>query len=104
VTAYQLTPVGADGPEPERAQRIETLSYQEIAVQNELLRRDLETARVDVEVWHRAWATAVNNRVADRERLSRAARVLASLGRLSPRMADVVEAARREIWRLDGGA
>lgn len=98
MTAYRLTPVGASGPEPHRAQRIETLSYQEIASQNEQLRRDLEAARVDADVWHRAWATAVNNRVADRERLSRAMRVLAALERRAPA---VVEEARREIWRLD---
>lgn len=36
-----------------------------------------------------------------RAQLSRASRVLASLARLSPRMADVIAVARREIWRLD---
>lgn len=98
MTAYTLTPVGARGPEPERAQRIEILSYQEIAAQNESLRRDLEAARVDADVWHQAWATAVNNRVEDRERVGRAMRVLASIGRASPFAAALVERARAEVY------
>lgn len=98
MTAYEVVPVGAAGLEQHRARRIETLSYQEIAAQNEVLRRDLEAARLDADVWHQAWATAVNNRCVDRQRLQGAMRVLASLARLSPRMAGLVESARREVW------
>lgn len=98
MTAYKLTPVGAGGPERERSQEIVVRSYTELLAENVRLRAERAQARADAEVWHDAWATAVNNRIVDRERVSRAMRVLASLGRLSPRMAAVVESARREVW------
>jgi hypothetical protein len=84
VTAYQLTPVGADGPEPDRARRVEVRSYTEVLA---------ELERVE-----RLWREEVDLRIAFQVRLSKASRVLASLGRLSPRMAGLVEAARREVW------
>jgi hypothetical protein len=98
VTAYQLTPVGPDGPQRERSQVIDVRSYEELLAENARLRAERATARADADNWHNAWATAVNNRIATQERLSRAMRVLASLGRLSPRMAEVVAAARREVY------
>jgi hypothetical protein len=98
VTAYQLIPVGAEGLEPDRAQRVEVLSYTELALQNEQLRTDLEAARVDVAGWSEMWLDEVNRRIGVQSRLNRSMRVLASLGRLSPRMAAAVEVARREVW------
>jgi protein-arginine kinase len=44
------------------------------------------------------WEDEAANRVKAQVRLNQAMRVLASLGRLSPRMAGLVAAARREIW------
>lgn len=98
MTAYKLTPVGARGPERERSQVIDVRSYEELLAENVRLRAERAQARADAEQWHAAWTCAVNNRAVDRQRLSRAMAVLASLGGLSPRMAGVVEAARREVW------
>lgn len=91
MTAYQLTPVGPEGRQEERTEEIELLSY------NELL-DELRKARADAEVWHNAWATLVNARIADRHRLSRAMRVLASIGRLNPFAAALVERGRAEVY------
>jgi hypothetical protein len=90
VTAYGISPVGAHGVERHREQEINILSKYELLVENEGLRK--------------RWAEAVDQRIAYQVRLSQASRVLASLGRLSPRMAALVEVSRREIWRLDRGA
>lgn len=98
MSVYELVPVGADGVQHEAAVRIEMLSYNELAFQNEQLSHALAKARLDAETWRQAWAVAVNNRIEDRDKLGRAMRVLASLGRLSPRMAALVAAARREVW------
>jgi hypothetical protein len=87
VTAYSLTPVGAAGPEPHRKQRVEIVSYTDLLARNEHLER--------------LWREEVDQRIAVQARLNRASRVLASLARLSPRMADVVAAAGREVWQLD---
>jgi hypothetical protein len=87
MTAYRLTPVGAAGPEPERARRIEVRSYTEVLA---------ELERVE-----RLWREEVNLRIEVQKKLNRSMRVLASLRRLSPRMADLVAGAGREIWRLD---
>lgn len=87
MTAYKLTPVGARGPEPDRARRIEMRSFSEVVADNERLER--------------LWREEVDQRIEVQARLNRASRVLASLARLSPRMAGVVAAAGREIWRLD---
>jgi hypothetical protein len=87
VTAYQLTPVGPEGPERHRARRVEVRSYTEVLA---------ELERVE-----RLWREEVDQRIGVQQRLNRASRVLASLARLSPRMAGVVAAAGREIWQLD---
>lgn len=84
MTAYQLTPVGPNGAEEHRAVRIKVRSYAELLADNERL----ETL----------WRQEADLRVRTQERLNRASRVLASLGRLSPQMARLVEAARREVW------
>lgn len=84
MTAYQLTPVGAEGVEPERSVRLDMLSMSELLAENERLRR-----RLDEET---------DLRFSFQERLSKASRVLASLGRHSPQMADLVEVARREVY------
>lgn len=94
MTAYQLTPVGAAGPEPGRARRIEVLSYRELVFQNEQLRAALEAAMVDVDRAHVV-------RLETQHRLNRAMRVLAAFERLTPAMRRQVAAAREEIWRLD---
>jgi hypothetical protein len=98
VTAYQLTPVGPEGRQEERSREIEVLAYNELLAENVRLRAERAQARADAEVWHLAWATAVNNRVQDRERVGRAMRVLASIGRASPFAAALVERARREVY------
>ena len=101
MTAYRLTPVGASGPEPDRTQEIEIPSVLELRAENERLHALVAETRIARDAWHDAWKTAVERRIADRERLSRSMRVLASLARLSPRMADVVAAAGREIYQMD---
>jgi hypothetical protein len=87
VTAYRLTPVGPEGPERHRAQRVEVRSYTDVVA---------ELERVE-----RLWREEVDHRIGVQARLNRSMRVLASLARLSPRMAGVVAAAGREIWQLD---
>jgi len=101
VTAYQLTPVGASGPEPDRTQEIEIPSVLELRAENERLKVLLAETIDAREAWASMWHDEVNRRLGVQNRLNRSMRVLASLGRLSPRMAAVVESARREIWRLD---
>ena len=98
MTAYELTPIGAEGPERERSQVIDTRPYSELLAENVRLRAERAAARADAEVWHLAWATAVNNRVQDRDRVGRAMRVLASIGRASPFAAALVERARVEVY------
>ncbi len=101
MTAYRLTPVGAEGLEHDRAERVEVRSYHDLEAENAQLRLLLAETVAAREAWHTAWKAAVDSRLADRDRLQRASRVLASLGRLSPRMAAAVEVSRREIWELD---
>lgn len=101
MTAYQLTPVGASGPEPDRAVVLDIPTTAELLAENERLCALLAETRDAREAWHTAWKTAVDMRLADRERLQRHMRVLASLARLAPGMPGLIEAARREIWRLD---
>lgn len=98
MTAYEVIPVGAHGPDRERSQVVEVLTYEDLLLQNERLSADLERARVDADAWHQAWATVTNNRLTDRQRLSRAMRALAVLGAESQEMAARVEQARVEIW------
>ncbi len=94
MTAYRLTPVGASGPEPGRAQRIEVLSYRELALQNERLKEALVAARLDADRAHGV-------RLETQHRLNRAMRVLAALERVAPALRRRVAEAREEIWRLD---
>jgi hypothetical protein len=101
VTAYQLTPVGASGPEPDRAVVVDIPSRAELLLQNERLKEYLEAARVDVATYRQMWQAAHVERLKAEARSSRAAQVLASIGRLSPFAAALVERARVEIWRLD---
>lgn len=96
MTAYSVTPV--DSRDREHGVVVELPSRAELVDDVVQLSAQLAAARADAEVWHNAWACAVNNRIEDRQKLSRAMRVLASLGRLSPRMAGLVAAARREVW------
>lgn len=101
MTAYRLTPVGASGPEPDRAVRIDIPSRAELVFQNERLKEYLEAARVDVATYRRMWEAAHEARHRADERSRRAARVLASIGRMGPFAAALVERSRQEIWRLD---
>ena len=82
MTAYSITPVGAqrvEGPLPRDA-----VSVARLHLEIERLR-----ARVEDEATQRLRA---------QDRLNRSMRVLASLGRLSPRMASLVAVARKDIW------
>lgn len=96
MTAYQLTPVGPEGPEPLRMKVIYVKSYDDLLVENERL-------KANVEGWAEMWHDEVNRRIGVQNRLNRSMRVLASLARLAPGMPGLIEAARREIWRLDRG-
>lgn len=101
MTAYGISPVGAHGVEREREQRIDIPSRYELLLENERLKDYLDAAREDVCTYRGMWAAAHDGRLKAEARSTRAFRVLASLGRLSPRMAALVAGARREIWRLD---
>jgi hypothetical protein len=87
VTAYRLTPVGAEGVEPHRARIIRFHSFDDLMRENERLKRRVERE------------TAL--RIRAQARATQAARVLSELERVSPSTAAAVERARREIWRLD---
>jgi hypothetical protein len=104
VTAYKLTRVGADGAEWDRAVVVQIPTKAELLRENRRLRVRLAELRPENERLRQAWSTAHDARILADRRANRASRVLASLGRLSPRMAAVVEVSRREIWRLDRGA
>lgn len=92
MTAYSVTPV--DSVDREHGVVVE------IPSRAELMQLLAETIAAR-DAAHAMWMDAVNARAVDRARLQRASRVLASLARLSPRMADVVAAAGREIYQLD---
>lgn len=79
-----LIPVGVDGLEEDRAVQVDVRTYTEVLADNQRLER--------------LWREDVDLRISYQVRLSKASRVLASLGRLSPQMASVVEAARREVY------
>lgn len=91
MTAYKLTPVGARGPERERSQVVDVLSYSDLVEQRDLL-------KADAAGWEALWRAEVNLRIATQNRLSRAMRVLASIGRASPFAAALVERARAEVY------
>lgn len=86
-----ITPVGANGREEGRTEEHEVLSYTELLEQRDVL-------RADAVGWEALWRAEVNLRIVTQNRLSRAMRVLASLGRLSPQMASLVASARREVY------
>lgn len=77
-------PVGANGLEEDRAVRVQVRTFCEVVADNERLER--------------LWREEVDLRIAYQVRLSKALRVLASLGRLSPQMAGLVASARREVY------
>lgn len=104
MTAYRLTPVGASGPEPDRAVRIEMRSYTEVLAENERLRALLQRVGHVAESragWRDRYERESQLRLQAQHRLNRAMRVLGEFGRVSPSTAAAVERARREIWRLD---
>ena len=106
MTAYQLTPVGASGPEPDRAVRIEMRSYTELAIENRRLREQLHRAVRAAEAVARITAryeAEAERRIETQIRLNRAMRVLTAFERSSPALRRRVAEARDEIWRLDGG-
>ncbi len=96
MTAYSVT--RPEDLDREHGVVVEIPSVLELRAENERLRVLLAETVEAREAWHSAWVTAVERRIVDRQRLSTSMRVLSSLGRLSPRMADVVEVARRRIW------
>ena len=89
MTSWSLTPV--DAQDRESGQVVESCTLTRLVDENETLRQE-------VAGWRTAWAAAVDERIATQVRLSKAMRVLASLGRLSPAMAALVSAARREVY------
>lgn len=99
MTAYSVTRV--DSVDREHGVVVEIPTRAELVRENERLRALLAETREAREAWHIAWRSAVDSRIATQERLTRSMRVLASLARLSPRMADVVAAAGREIYQMD---
>lgn len=76
-------------------------SYSELVAENQRLRRridDLKREDAQIPALIERWENESALRVQAQQRLNRSMRVLASLGRLSPRMADLVAAARREVF------
>lgn len=84
MTAYLVTPVGTSGPDRERSQTVRVTPCSELHAEVIRLRQAL--------------AEETNLRVEIQRRLNRSFRVLASIGRLSPRMGLLVEQARWEIY------
>jgi hypothetical protein len=96
VTAYSVT-------RPEDQDRtngvvVEVLSKAELLAENERLHALVAETRLARDAWHDAWKTAVERRIADRQRLTACMRLLAAMQVDEP---ELVERARREIWRLD---
>lgn len=102
MTAYSVTPV--DSVDREHGVVVDIPSVLELRAENERLRALLAETVAAREAWASMWHDEVNRRLGVQNRLNRSMRVLASLGRLPPRMAAVVESSRREIRRLDRGA
>jgi hypothetical protein len=98
MTAYQLTPVGAEGVEGHRAEVIDIPTYLEALQQIERLKDYLEAARLDVDTYRRMWELASAERVKAETRSVRSFRVLASIGRMSPLAAALVERCRVEVY------
>lgn len=104
MTAYSLTPVGAAGPEPERAQRVEIVSCAEALAENRRLRERLHRAELALRGAGRIRARYEEEsacRIETQIRLNRAMRVLTAFERKSPAMRKEIAAARDEIWGLD---
>lgn len=90
MTAYSITPVGADGLEEERTERIP----------GPLPRDAVSVARLHMEI------ARLRQRLEDecalrtqaQDRLSKCARVLAVLAHVYPELRGVVRRAREDIW------
>lgn len=100
MTAWRIAPVHTRA-DWGAGQDVEVPSRAELLLQNERLKADLETARLDAANWQAMWSGAHKARAAAEMRADRAARVLSSIERFNPVVAGLVAAARREIWRLD---
>jgi hypothetical protein len=103
VTAYQLTPVGPEGPEPDRARVVEVVSYAEVLEENRRLRERLHRAELALRSAGRVNARYEAEsacRIETQIRLNRAMRVITAFERRSPAMRREVDAARDEIWEL----
>lgn len=99
MTAYSVT--RPEDLDREHGVVVEIPSVLELRAENERLRALLAETVDAREAWHRAWKTAVDMRLADRERLQRAMRILSAMESRGPALAAAVAAARVEIWRLD---
>jgi len=94
VTAYQLTPVGPSGVEPDRAVVLD------IPTRAELLAL-LEETRAARDAAQALWREEVDRRIEVQCLLNRTRRVLASLSSMSPSLAGLVASAKREVRRRD---
>lgn len=97
MTAYSIT--RPEDLDREHGVVVDVPSRYDLLIENERLKTYLEAAREDVSTYRQMWAAAHDARIKAEGRSSKAFRVLASLGRLSPRMAGLVSAARKEVWR-----
>lgn len=90
MTAYIATPLGAEGVEPERAQRVEgplprdAVSVARLHLENAKLRERLEAE------------TALRMRA--HRRLDHCARVFAVLSHVYPELRGLIARARKDIW------
>jgi hypothetical protein len=92
VTAYQLTPVGASGPEPERAVVLDIPTRAELWRQLQDLRDEVERVET-VAANERQWKWQAQ------ERAETTAEVLRQVSAVSPQSAAVVHAARERVRR-----
>lgn len=90
MTAYSITPVGARGVEEERTEEIPGPLPRD-AVSVARLHREIDRLRVRVED-----ESAL--RLQAQYRLNRAARVLAVIALIYPRLRPVIARAREDIW------
>lgn len=104
MTAYKLTPVGALGPEPDRAQVVEIMSYAVVLEENRRLRERLNRAELALRSAGRVnarYEAESARRIETQIRLNRAMRVLTAFERRAPAVRRDVDRARDEIWGLD---
>lgn len=108
---YLITPVGASGPVPARAQVVhgpplrDSLTRAELArqVAKVLVELDAANARIDA---LEQQVSRLRGRLEDesrlrleaQHRLNMAMRVIAVIARLYPRLRPVIERARKDIW------